>query len=70
MRILTSWYLSKWSSAEVAANIGGYTVNRIHYIGGYLGFALGGWAGRGRHAGSEVVLRGGSKVGCCGKFVL
>ncbi len=70
MRILTSWYLSKWSSAEVAANIGGYTVNRIHYIGGYLGFALGGWAGRGRHAGSEVVL-GGSQVGCCGnRFIV
>ncbi|KAL4457987.1 hypothetical protein ABPG75_012852 [Micractinium tetrahymenae] len=41
LRILTSWYLSKWSGAEVAATLGGYSVDRIHYIGGYLGLALG-----------------------------
>jgi len=45
LRILTSWYLSKWSSAEVMANMTGGSVDRIHYIGGYLGFALGEWAG-------------------------
>lgn len=41
MRIMTSWYLSKWSGAEVAARISGNSVDRITYIGGYLGFALG-----------------------------
>ncbi|KAL4852933.1 Multidrug resistance-associated protein 1 [Chlorella vulgaris] len=42
MRILTGWYLTQWSSAEVAARIpGGQPIDRITYIGGYLGFALG-----------------------------
>lgn len=41
LRILTSWYLSKWSGAEVAARMTGGSVDRIHYIGGYIGFALG-----------------------------
>lgn len=41
LRILTSWYLSKWSGAEVMARYTGAPVDRIYYIGGYLGFALG-----------------------------
>lgn len=41
MRIMTSWYLSKWSGAEVTARMTGGSVDRMHYIGGYLGLALG-----------------------------
>jgi hypothetical protein len=42
MRILTSWYLTRWSGAELVAQLTGRPVDRIRYIGGYLGFALGG----------------------------
>ncbi|PSC67462.1 hypothetical protein C2E20_8853 [Micractinium conductrix] len=41
LRILTSWFLSRWSGAEVAALKTGIPVDRIEYIGGYLGLALG-----------------------------
>ncbi len=41
MRILTSWYLSRWTNAEATARMTGTSVDRIQYIGGYIGFALG-----------------------------
>ena len=42
MRILTNWYLSKWTNAEMQRYvIPGYSLNRAQYIGGYVGFALG-----------------------------
>ena len=50
LRILTSWYLSRWSGAEVQARVAGTSVDRISYIGGYLGFALGAWRAGGRAA--------------------
>lgn len=46
VRILTNWWLSRWTNAEVeslAAAAAGeeYSFSRIDYIGGYLGFAFG-----------------------------
>ena len=46
VRILTNWYLSRWTAAEVVAgyarDMGAAThFNRYAYVGGYLGFALG-----------------------------
>lgn len=46
VRILTNWYLSRWTTAEVNASIArnaGAPVefNRWDYVGGYLGLALG-----------------------------
>lgn len=41
IRILTTWYLSQWTQAEVEASATGDPFNRYAYVGGYLGFAFG-----------------------------
>jgi ABC-type multidrug transport system fused ATPase/permease subunit len=42
VRILTNWYLSQWTTAEVNASINpDADFNRWDYVGGYLGLALG-----------------------------
>lgn len=41
IRILTNWFLSKWTNAEMTATLTGQSFNRNSYIGGYLGFAFG-----------------------------
>jgi ABC-type multidrug transport system fused ATPase/permease subunit len=42
VRILTNWWLSQWTQAEIAAAVpGAAPVARMEYVGGYLGFALG-----------------------------
>lgn len=59
LRILTSWYLSRWSNAEVVARFNGTSVDRLHYIGGYIGFALGEPAGWVRWLGATGLCSGG-----------
>ncbi len=41
IRILTTWYLSQWTQAEVEAVTTGDSFDRYAYVGGYLGFAFG-----------------------------
>jgi len=42
VRILTNWYLSQWTTAEVEASIDpDAEVDRWQFIGGYIGLALG-----------------------------
>lgn len=46
VRILTNWYLSRWTAAESKASVGRsigvpQEFDRWNYMGGYLGFALG-----------------------------
>jgi ATP-binding cassette subfamily C (CFTR/MRP) protein 1 len=41
VRILTNWYLSKWTQAEMNAAQTGSDFDRYSYVGGYLGFAFG-----------------------------
>ena len=41
VRILTNWYLSKWTQAEMFAAQTGSDFDRYSYVGGYLGFAFG-----------------------------
>ena len=41
VRILTNWYLSQWTNAEMTAAATGEDFDRYSYVGGYLGFAFG-----------------------------
>lgn len=42
VRILTNWYLSQWTQAELDSQINPESdFNRYSYVGGYLGFAFG-----------------------------
>lgn len=41
VRILTNWYLSQWTQAEMLSSQTGSDFDRYSYVGGYLGFAFG-----------------------------
>ena len=42
LRVLTNWYLAKWTNAELENSQNpGFDFNRYTYVGGYLGFAFG-----------------------------
>ncbi len=66
MRILTSWWLTRWSGAEGLARATGTSVDRIRYIGGYLGFAL----GEGPGSCTACVEPAGLWVSCCPQLPL
>ena len=41
VRVLTNWYLSQWTQAEMDSLATGESFDRYKYVGGYLGFAFG-----------------------------
>ena len=41
VRVLTNWYLSQWTQAEMNSMATGESFDRYAYVGGYLGFAFG-----------------------------
>ena len=41
VRVLTNWYLSQWTQAEMDYMATGESFDRYTYVGGYLGFAFG-----------------------------
>eukprot|EP01025_Chloroclados_australasicus_P037639 TRINITY_DN3846_c0_g4_i1.p1 TRINITY_DN3846_c0_g4~~TRINITY_DN3846_c0_g4_i1.p1 ORF type:complete len:1422 (-),score=137.95 TRINITY_DN3846_c0_g4_i1:223-4488(-) len=41
LRVLTNWWLSRWTEEEASAQVQGESTGEMYYIWGYLGFALG-----------------------------